>query len=266
MTKLLEVKNLHKYFGQNRELVKAVNDVSFTLEAGETVGLIGESGCGKSTLARLILGLLEPDRGELILQGKNYREYKGKRLDFYRHIQMVFQNPYDVFDQRFTIGEILERPLKIHHLVENREEAQKKILQSLEEVAIQPAQDFIDRHPYELSGGQLQRIAILRAMLLEPDLLVADEAVSSLDVSVRAEVLNLLLSLKKSRQMTMLFISHDIQTTAYIADKLMVMYFGKIVESGSAEELVLNPQHEYTKALLDSSKSLDVEKQKLVET
>lgn len=257
MTKLLEVKNLHKYFGKNKDLVKAVNDVSFSLEAGETVGLIGESGCGKSTLARLILALLEPDKGELILHGKAYREFKGRRLDFYRQVQMVFQNPYDVFDQRFTIGQILARPLKIHALVDSKEAAREKILESLEAVSIQPAHDFIDRHPYELSGGQLQRIAILRAMLLEPDLLVADEAVSSLDVSVRAEVLNLLMSLKKSHKMAMLFISHDIQTTAYIADRLMVMYFGKIVESGRTEEIIENPQHDYTKALLNSSKSID---------
>lgn len=253
MPSVLEARHLIKTFGRGKRLVRAVQDVSFELQPGETVGLIGESGSGKSTLARLLVGLLTADAGELRLHGKPYRDYLSDRKAFAREVQMIFQNPYDVFDRRFTIGELLARPLKIHGLVRSQAAAREKILESLEQVAISPAEDFIARYPGELSGGQLQRIAILRAMLLEPRLLVADEAVSSLDVSVRAEVLNLILKLKQTHDMAILFISHDLDTTAYIADRIMVMYHGEIIENKSTEDIIEHPEHAYTKALLGKS-------------
>lgn len=255
---LLEVNHLVKYFyGGRQKVIKAVDGVSFQLRPGESLGLIGESGCGKSTLARLLLGLEQADKGEILLEGKSNQELlRQDRLAYYRRVQTVFQNPYDVFDRRLTIGDILLRPLQLHGLVKSKVEGLARAMEALEQAGLLPAEDFIRRYPYELSGGQLQRIAILRAMLLSPRLLIADEPVTNLDVSVRAEVINMLLDLKAASQMALIFISHDLATTAYISDRLMVMQAGHIVEAGSTEEILAGPQDPYTHLLLDNCQGL----------
>ncbi len=255
---LLEVNHLVKYFyGGRQKVIKAVDGVSFQLRPGESLGLIGESGCGKSTLARLLLGLEQADKGEILLEGKSNQELlRQDRLAYYRRVQTVFQNPYDVFDRRLTIGDILLRPLQLHGLVKSKVEGLARAMEALEQAGLLPAEDFIRRYPYELSGGQLQRIAILRAMLLSPRLLIADEPVTNLDVSVRAEVINMLLDLKAASHMALIFISHDLATTAYISDRLMVMQAGHIVEAGSTEEILAGPQDPYTRLLLDNCQGL----------
>ncbi|MDD7319440.1 MAG: ABC transporter ATP-binding protein [Prevotellaceae bacterium] len=255
---LLQVKNLVKYFyGGRQKVIKAVDGVSFDLQPGESLGLIGESGCGKSTLARLILGLEVADQGDILLEGQSAQQLLRKdRLAYYQTIQTVFQNPYDVFDQRLTIGEILLRPLQLHGLVTTRVQGLAKAMQALEQAGLLPAEDYIRRYPYELSGGQLQRIAILRAMLLGPRLLIADEPVTNLDVSVRAEVINMLLDLQAASNMALIFISHDLATTAYLADRLMVMQAGKIVEEGATERILTDAQDPYTRLLLENCQGL----------
>lgn len=252
MNNLLEVRDVHKTYSEGKKsAVYAVKGVSFQLNAGEILGLIGESGCGKSTLAKLLLQLERPGKGEMLLDGIAMEKRLAEgRLAFYRDIQMVFQNPFEVFDSRRRIAEILSRPLLLHHLVKSKEEARQRVLNVLGEAGLRPAEDFARRYPHELSGGQLQRIAILRAMLLEPRILVADEPVTMLDVSVRADILNLLLDLQAERGTAILFISHDLATTAYISDRLMVMKDGLIVEEGPTEQLLNNPKDPYTEALL----------------
>lgn len=255
---LLQVKNLVKYFyGGRQKVIKAVDGVSFDLRPGESLGLIGESGCGKSTLARLILGLEVADQGDILLEGQSAQQFLRKdRLAYYQTIQTVFQNPYDVFDQRLTIGEILLRPLQLHGLVTSKVQGLAKAMQALEQAGLLPAEDYIRRYPFELSGGQLQRIAILRAMLLSPRLLIADEPVTNLDVSVRAEVINMLLDLQAASNMALIFISHDLATTAYLADRLMVMQAGKIVEEGTTERILTDAQDPYTRLLLENCQGL----------
>lgn len=255
---LLEVHNLVKCFhGGRQKRILAVDGVSFQLRAGESLGLIGESGCGKSTLARLILGLEQTDKGDILLEGQSAQKLlKRDRLAYYQIVQMVFQNPYDVFDQRLTIGEILLRPLQLHGLVSSKAQGLAKAMQALEQAGLLPAEDYIRRYPHELSGGQLQRIAILRAMLLSPRLLIADEPVTNLDVSVRAEVINMLLDLQAASNMALIFISHDLATTAYLSDRLMVMQAGKIVEEGSTEKILTEAEDPYTQLLLENCQGL----------
>lgn len=252
MSRILEVRNVHKFYDKGKKTAThAVKGVSFSLDEGEILGLIGESGCGKSTLAKLLLQLERADSGELLLDGEDLaKRLRRNRLAFYRDIQMVFQNPFEVFDSRYRIGEVLMRPLQLHRLAKSKSEAKQRVLDILNEAGLRPAEDFARRFPHELSGGQLQRIAILRAMLLEPRVLIADEPVTMLDVSVRADILNLLLDLRDKHKMAILFISHDLATTAYLADRLMVMKEGIIVEEGPTEKLLYKPQNAYTEALL----------------
>ncbi|SHK08399.1 peptide/nickel transport system ATP-binding protein [Hathewaya proteolytica DSM 3090] len=250
---LLMVSNLHKTYKNKKDksIVKALNDVSFSLKKGQVLGIIGESGCGKSTLAKVLTGLEKPDSGYVEFQGKPLKEMLKKR-EFRRKCQMIFQNPFDSFDPKEKIGTILIDAMKIHGIGNNGKHRLELCKTYLENYGLKPAEEFMDRYTFQLSGGQLQRIGILRAMILEPQLLIADEAVSMLDVSVRADIINLLLELVSKNQTSLIFISHDIATTWYIADFIAVMYFGKIVEIGSRQQIVNKPRHSYTKLLISS--------------
>ncbi|MCI8567521.1 MAG: ABC transporter ATP-binding protein [Lachnospiraceae bacterium] len=251
---------------QRRQQIKAVDGVSFRLKRGETLGVIGESGCGKSTLGRLLIHLEPPTGGDIRLFGESSQELlKKDPLKFRRNCQMIFQNPFDTFDPRYRLKKILMDPMKLHGIGASEEERMQMVLEVLEKSGLTPAIDYVDRFPHELSGGQLQRIAILRSMLLNPTFMVADEPVSMLDVSIRADIINMLENLVKQKNTALVFISHDIATTRYISDKVAVMYLGRIVEMGPTDEVLHNPQHPYTKVLISNCASLNpLEKQEAI--
>lgn len=250
-----------------KQIIKAVDGVSFDLHSGEILGIIGESGSGKSTLGRLLVNLELPSEGTVIIDGIDTKTLKQKdRLDFRRKVQLIFQNPYDIFDPRETIRKVLMTPLNLHNIGNGEKERTDICLDILERAGLRPAQDYIDRHPHELSGGQLQRISILRSMLLNPSFVVADEPVSMLDVSIRADIINMLEELAREKNACMMFISHDISTTRYISDKVAVMYLGRIVEFGNTDDVLHNPIHPYTRALISNSASIDpTEKRQIIE-
>lgn len=266
----IEIKDISKFYpvkgsgtllgGKgSRKLVKAVNGVSVGMAQGEVLGVIGESGCGKSTLARLLTRLETPTAGDVFIGGVS----TGKMLEqdakkFYRTVQIVFQNPYDAFTPRDTIEQLLSRPLKNHGICPDRASRHERCAELLESGNLRPAEDILKRYPHELSGGQLQRIAILRAMSLDPAVIVADEPVSMLDVSVRADIINMLLEQSASKKVTVVFISHDIALTRHVADNIAVMYLGRIVEYGAAQTIIESPLHPYTKALISNCASIDI--------
>ncbi|BEP17421.1 ABC transporter ATP-binding protein [Pyrofollis japonicus] len=245
---------LKKYFVHGgvfgKKIVRAVDGVDITVYRGETLALVGESGCGKSTLGRLLLRLYEPTSGKIVFDGVDITHMPEKRLrPLRKRMQLIPQDPYASFNPLKRIGEQLEEPLLVHKIAPPSE-ARRRVLEGLEEVGLVPAEDFYRRYPYQLSGGQLQRAAIVRAMLLEPDFIVADEPTSSLDVSVRAGILRLLKDFKDKLGGSMLFITHDLATAKLIADRIAVMYLGKIVELGPADKVLTKPLHPYTAALL----------------
>ena len=253
---LLEVKAVSKEFsipknklsGGKRSL-KAVRDVSFTLEAGETLGIVGESGCGKSTLARLVMHLYDLTEGDIFFDGQNTKELKGESLRRIRSkFQMIFQDPYASFNPRMNIRKIMEEPLKYHNVPKEDWNGRVEELLGLVNMPL----DALERYPHEFSGGQRQRISIARALLLNPKLIVADEPVAALDVSIQAQVLNLLRNLKEKLGLSMLFISHNLATVEYISNRIAVMYLGKIIELADAKELCQNPLHPYTKLLISA--------------
>jgi oligopeptide transport system ATP-binding protein len=252
---LLEVSGLVKRFrrrgfGSPRHPVHAVNGVSFTLTRGETLGVVGESGSGKSTLGRLVLRLLEPDQGEIRFDSTDLLRVSGTALRaLRRRMQMVFQDPYGSLDPRMTVGDAVAEGLEIHRLAQGAERTQR-VQALLDEVGLEPG--YASRYPHELSGGQRQRVGIARALAVDPALLVCDEPVSALDVSVAAQVLNLLKRLQERRGMSYLFIAHDLAVVRQLAHRIAVMYFGRIVELAPAETLVHNPRHPYTRALLSA--------------
>ncbi|MBM4761358.1 dipeptide ABC transporter ATP-binding protein [Bacillus sp. B15-48] len=264
---LLEVKNLKQYFpikggllGRTVNHVKAVDDISFTVQEGETVSIVGESGCGKSTTGRAILRLDNPYAGEVFfdsvdLLALSKSEMRKKRQD----LQIIFQDPYASLNPRQTVGQILEEALEIQNIVPKNERRQK-IAELLETVGIGAHQ--IDRHPHEFSGGQRQRVGIARALSVNPKLIICDEAVSALDVSIQAQVLNLLKDLQRKFGLTYLFISHDLGVVRHISDRIIVMYLGKIVEVADKTSLFENPQHPYTNALLSAIPSTNIENKK----
>ena len=265
--KILETKNLCKWYPYHKygilsakadKWLKAVDGINLHVCRNEVHGIIGESGCGKSTMARMLTGLEAPTQGEIYYHGVSSVDLqKEDYRKFHRIVQTVFQNPFHTFIPNDTIGKILLRPLKLHNIGVNDVERQQLCIEALEKGGLKPAEDFLRRYPHELSGGQLQRISILRSLMLNPEFIVADEPISMLDVSVRAEILSMLLSLCKEKDAAMLFISHDISVILYVSDRVSVMYLGRIVESGETDEVIQNPKHPYTQALLSNCATID---------
>jgi peptide/nickel transport system ATP-binding protein len=255
---LLEITNLKKYFplksgffGQNKKWIKAVDDVSFKVRKGHTLGLVGESGCGKTTLGRTILRLIEPSEGNILYNGKNILKFKHEEMRAMRRkIQIIFQDPYASLNPRMSIGSALVEPMTIHGLGKNKQQRIDRAVELMEKVGL--PSEFLKRYPHEFSGGQRQRICIARALAVEPEFIVCDESVSALDVSIQAQILNLLIGLQEELKLTYIFISHDLAVVKFISDDIAVMKQGKIVELAKAEELYKNPQNDYTKKLLDS--------------
>jgi oligopeptide/dipeptide ABC transporter ATP-binding protein len=239
-------------FSATRRVI-AAEQISLRIDRGEVVALVGESGSGKSTVARLLLRLDSPDRGEIRLEGQDVlvRERRGASLRYRGRVQMVFQDPFGSLNPVHTIAHHLVRPLLRHRRV-GRAGARSRAVELLRTVGLEPAEEFIDRHPYELSGGQRQRVAIARALAVEPDLLVADEPTSMLDVSIRMGILNLLARLKQDKGLAILLITHDLASARYLADRILVLYRGRVVEDGSSHAVVNRPAHPYTRALLDA--------------
>ncbi len=257
---ILEVEALKKtfvaekpsmFFGGQERLVHAIDGVDLSLTRGEVLALVGESGCGKSTLALSVMGLERPTSGKISFEGIDYARLDDagmKRIR--RRIQMIFQDPYEALNPTQTIEEIITEPLQVHGLAHGRDELRKLAIRALEDSGLKPAEIYLERYPHQLSGGQRQRVVIAGALVLEPHLLVADEPVSMLDVSIRAEIINLLAELRRSRQISVIFITHDLGTVGYFADRIAVMYLGRIVEIGPTHEVLTNAAHPYTKALL----------------
>lgn len=240
--------------------IKAVDGVSLSIKKGEILGIIGESGCGKSTLGRILTRLEKPTKGDCFINGVSTGAMiKKDAKEFHKTVQIVFQNPFDTFTPRDTIGKILMRPLKNYKIGKNDQERYQICLKGLEQGGLRPAEDIMKRFPHELSGGQLQRISIIRSMFLNPQFIIADEPVSMLDVSVRADIINMLIDLSRNQGAAVLFISHDIALTRYISDYIAVMYLGRVVEYGTADDVIKNPQHPYTKALISNCASIDPE-------
>ena len=243
-----------------KDWIKAVDGVSIDIERGEILGVIGESGCGKSTLGKILTRLEDPTRGDCLIDGVSTKEMiKKSNKEFRSTIQIVFQNPFDTFTPRDTIEKILLRPLKNYKIGSDDDERRKMCVEALESGGLYPAEDIMKRYPHELSGGQLQRISIIRSMFLNPGFIVADEPVSMLDVSVRADIINMLIDLSKNKGAAVMFISHDIALTRYISEHIAVMYLGRIVEYGTADDVVKNPRHPYTRALISNCASIDPE-------
>lgn len=261
---LFEVHGLSKWFASSGEgsflsnlfsqgdHLKAVDNVDFTIGRGEILGLAGQSGCGKSTLGELLVRLQKPTDGQIRFDGADLSSItSGEMNAFRRQAQIIFQDPYEAMNPRFPVARIVSEPLKIHG-VGNRETRITQTKETLEEVGLAPAEKYLDKLPGELSGGERQRVCIARAIILDPDFLVADEPVSMLDVSVRTGILHLFERLQEERELSILYISHDLSTINYLADRTMIMYLGKIVESGPTEQVIHEPSHPYTEALLES--------------
>lgn len=241
-----------------QNFVKAVDDVSFTLEQGKVLVLAGESGSGKSTVARLVMRATDPDKGSIFFEGQDVTRYAGPQLkEFRAAIHMVYQDPYASLNPRMRIHDIVMEPLQIHDKTSSKENKLDKVLGALREVRLEPAEQIASRFPHELSGGQRQRVAIARALVVRPRIIVADEPVSMLDVSVRGEILGLMQSLKKKFNISYIYITHDLSTARYVGDILAIMRYGKIVEMGPIDGVLSNPQHEYTKELIGAIPEID---------
>jgi oligopeptide/dipeptide ABC transporter ATP-binding protein len=239
------------FFGGKERLIHALDGINFSLARGEVLALVGESGCGKSTLALTLMGLEKPSEGRILFDGQDVTTFNSAGLKEYRkRIQMIFQDPYEALNPTQSIEEIVTEPLLVHKLGRNKEERRQLAIRALEDSGLKPAEIYLERFPHQLSGGQRQRVVIAGALVLEPRLLLADEPVSMLDVSIRAEIINLLAELRQSRQISVIFITHDLGTVGYFADRIAVMYLGRIVEMGPTREILEYPGHPYTKALL----------------
>ncbi len=260
---LFEIRNLEKTYPVSREGVlsslfgqpdylRAVDDVSFDIKKGEILGLAGQSGCGKSTLGELLVGLQQPTGGDIYFDGENTGEYsKSERREFRRRCQVIFQDPYNSLNPRFTVARTVNEPLKIHG-IGDRESREARVFEAIEEAGLQPVEKFLDRVPAELSGGERQRVNIARALALDPDFLLADEPVSMLDVSVKTGILQLFERLQKKKNLTMVYISHDLSTVNYLTDRTMIMYMGNVVELGGTENVIHETAHPYTRRLISA--------------
>jgi oligopeptide transport system ATP-binding protein len=260
---LVEIKELKTHFPIRAGVlqrpigwVRAVDGVSFAINEGETVGLVGESGCGKTTLGRTILRLIEPTAGQIWFDGSDITKLDGAGTKpFRRKAQMIFQDPYGSLNPRMTVGTIIAEPLRIHKLCANKNAERERVAELLRSVGLSP--EHARRYPHEFSGGQRQRIGIARALAVEPKFIVCDEPVSALDVSVQAQIINLLQELQEKLNLTYLFIAHDLAVVEHISDRVLVMYYGKLVEEASAEEIYAHPVHPYTQALLSAVPTVD---------
>ena len=251
MTELMRAEHLVKEFPVKGGVVHAVSDVSFAVHKGETLGLVGESGCGKSTLGKLVLDLIPPTSGKVFFNGQDLSQFKGEKLRALRRgMQMIFQDPYASLDPRMTVGDIIMEPMTAHHIGKSREERKAMVQALMEQVGLRP--EFYTRYPHQFSGGQRQRIGIARALALNPELVICDEPVSALDVSIQAQILNLLSDLQKQRSLTYLFISHDLNVVRYLSDRVMVMFLGQLCELAPTEALYSAPRHPYTRFLLEA--------------
>ena len=263
---ILEVKHLKKYFNTPKGTLHAVDDVSFTLERGKTLGIVGESGCGKSTTGRAILRLIEPTAGEVIFNGEDITKKNKEQMRLLRReMQLIFQDPYASLDPRKTVSEIIGEPLKLQKLIPDAKKRAERVHELMEVVGL--ADRLINTYPHELDGGRRQRIGIARALIMNPEFIIADEPISALDVSIRAQVLNLMSQLQKERGLTYLFISHDLSVMRFICDRIAVVHKGLIVEMADTETLFRHPAHPYTRALLSAipQPNPDVEKKKVLE-
>ena len=249
--KFISIENLSKTFHTNMGDVQAVSDVSFNLQKGSIVGLVGESGSGKTTLGRCILRLIEPSSGSVNLEGNNLLELSNKKLrEIRKRMQIIFQDPFSSLNPRMRIKDIIAEGIKVHDKLSSENERFNRVAELMEEVGLQS--DQMSRYPHEFSGGQRQRVGIARALAVNPEFIVADESVSALDVSVQAQILNLMLSLRDKHNLTILFIAHDLSVVEYLCDQIVVLYLGKVVESGNTIDVYSNPQHPYTRALMSA--------------
>lgn len=248
---LIETRNLKKYFKTPKGYLHAVDDVTLTINKGQTLGIVGESGCGKSTLGRVLLRLLEPTSGEVLFGGQNILKYNNKQMTEMRKLmQIVFQDPYSSLNPRMTVSEIIAEPIKVCRTIINKKEIDNKVYELMETVGL--TEKYVNTYPHELDGGRRQRIGIARALALDPQFIVCDEPVSALDVSIQAQILNLMMDLQEQRGLTYLFITHNLSVVKHISNEIAVMYLGQCVERTCSEELFRNPMHPYTCALLDA--------------
>lgn len=262
---LVQVRHVKKYFETKNGLLHAVDDVSLNIPRGTTLGLVGESGCGKSTLGRLVLRLIEATEGEIIINGTDIRTLdKVKLRNIRRQMQIVFQDPYASLDGRKSVYESIAEPLIVQRVFRNRKEMESKVYELMETVGL--AERMANAYPHELDGGRRQRVGIARALALNPEFLVLDEPVSALDVSIQAQILNLLQQLQKEKNLTYLFISHDLSVVKHISDRIAVMYLGKIMEMAEYDMIFKNPKHPYTQALLSAVPlpNIDIERERII--
>ena len=264
---LLEVKGLCKYYAaesnkilNKRKYIKVVEHIDLCIYPGEVFGLVGESGCGKSTFAKMLVDVITPTNGQISYKGKNYSAMSHQeKNEYHKQVQIIFQDPYSSLNPKKKIGWILEEPLKLHTELASQERKQK-VEEILEVVGLDAS--FKGKYPNELSGGQRQRVSIAAALMLNPEIIIADESVSALDVSIQSQILNLMKKLQEEKNLTYLFISHDLNVVQYMSDRIGVMYFGKLVEVGSVDDIYHSPKHPYTKALLSSIPSVSGEKER----
>jgi len=238
-------------FGSKTSIVKAVEDVSFSLHNDEVLVIAGESGSGKTTIAKLILGAITPDSGKIIFQGKEIKNSTNSLMEIRMNCQMVHQDPYDSINPRMKVRDIVSEPLEIHN-IGHGSEREKIVLDTLREVKLEPAEEIANKYPHMLSGGQRQRVVLARALVLRPKIIIADEPVSMLDVSIRAEVLELMKNIQKKNNISFIYITHDLATARYFGDRIIILYLGKIMEFGPINQVLLKPRHPYTQALIDA--------------
>jgi ABC-type oligopeptide transport system ATPase subunit len=258
---IFQVKNLQKFYSVKKGLfnqpttIKAVNGINFEVNKGEILSIVGESGCGKSTTAKLLMTIEKPTDGEILFNGQDINQFSKQELKEYRKkVQIIFQDPYSSLNPRWNVGKIIAEPLKLNTDL-NAKEIKEKVLSIMQRVGLK--EEWYERYPHQFSGGQRQRIGIARALVMEPEVIICDEPVSALDVSIQAQVLNLLLDLQEEFHLTYVFISHDLSVVEHISDRIIVMYFGDIVESNDVDGIFTHPQHKYTKQLLSAIPKID---------